>query len=216
MTKIIGFFISSLASSSIWKEAVKSLFYFIISFLIITLPIYKILSFVSRFYQVDKFHVILNVSIMLSSVILGLTFAFIILIFLRDNYFYKIVTRELDTKNSSASNTMNQLKSIIRVIFLISISTIGLIISIFMPVVGFLLMSFCFGLEVFSYTFDVKKVGLRYSIGFIFGNFFTILLLGACFLTLSLIPGIGLISYPASIRAGALYYKSLEARSTHY
>ena len=79
-----------------------------------------------------------------------------------------------------------------------------------MPIVGFLFTSFCFGLEVFSYTFDVEKVGLRYSISFVFNNFFSIITLGACCLALSLIPGVGLISYPASIRASALYYKSIK------
>lgn len=209
---MVGLIITSSLMGSIWKEAFKSLFYFFILFVLLTFPIKFLLDLTLGDYVEQRLSDSFHFSIIVGTVLLSTLFSYMALMFFRDNYFYGIVRLELGKDSIESGGLMNQFKSLLRVFFLLVVTVVGISISFFMPVIGFLLMSFCFALEVFSYVFDEGRVGLLDSSRFIMRNFLAAFVLGAfCFLS-SIFPGLGLVAYPVSIRAAALFFKQKEIK----
>jgi hypothetical protein len=193
---------------SIWKEAFKSLLYFFIFFIVLVYPIRFLLDLTLSDYVEQRLSDHFHFSIIVGTVLLSPLLSYLVLMFFRDNYFYRIVRLELGKDSIGSAGLMNQLKSLLRVLFLLVMTVVGILISFFMPVLGFLLMSFCFALEVFSYVFDESRVGLSDSLRFIMQNFLAAFVLGSfCFLS-SIVPGLGLVTYPVSVRAATLFFKT--------
>lgn len=208
MAKMVGLLLSSFLKGSIWKEALKSLLYFFIVFLILLVPSFKLMSY---FYGglIEKQYgpLVDDVVIGAACTLLSLVVSYLFIMFMRDSYFYSLVRVEMGSNEGESNGLMNQVKSFVRIIFLLVATIIGILISFFLPLIGVVLMSFCFALEILSYVFDSEKVGLMGSFKFVSNNLLAVLILGGFCFFLSLIPGLGLVSYPASIRAGALYFK---------
>lgn len=214
MSEILKHILSSFFQGSIWREAFKSLLYFFILFVILFFPVKMGLDY---FYGdmveaslADTFHL----SIMFFSFILSALFGYLLLVFFRDSYFYRIVRNEIGENVGISGGIAFQIKSLLRVGFLLLATIVGISISFFMPVIGFLLMSFCFALEVFSYVFDEGRVGLGRSMKFVSGNFLAVFMLGIFCFSSSLIPGLGLVTYPVSVRAATLFFKTKVINAT--
>lgn len=210
MFKMLNLLLSSFLQKKIWKEAVKSFFYF---FLLFICGFFLSLKGVSYFggSVVEQYigSILSEVAMVVLSLVLSIISSYLILMFLRDGYFYEVVQEALEIGKVQSGGLALQIKSLLRVVFLLFATIFGVLVSFVFPILGALIMCFCLSLEIFSYVFEVEKVGILGSMKFVSNNLLAVMLLGGFCFFLSLIPGLGLISYPAAIRAGALYFKEL-------
>ncbi len=207
MLRMIKHLLASFLKGGIWKEALKSLLYFFILFVVLIYPVDKLISYFAGDYLRSQFTGMFNELVIGGiSVFFSLISAYLIIMFARDGYYYKLVEAELGTPVTGSSLSY-QIKSVFRVVFILFATIVCTLISFILPIVGLVLLALCFALEVFSFIFEAEKVGVISSFKFAFSNFFSMLILGSFCFFLSLIPGLGLIAYPAAVRAGALYFK---------
>lgn len=209
MGRMLGLIISSSLLGSIWREAIKSLVLFMAMLVVLSIVITKTLNVILPiFYQTFSDSLFSGAFVLILGVIVAALVSYLGLIFVRDSYFYELVKVELGRKALSGRFSA-QLKSMFRVVFLLLASIVSLVFSLFFPILGFVFMSFCLSLELFSYVFDVDEKGLLYSFRYLFSHPIALFVLGAFCLATSFVPGLGLVTYPASIRAASIFYKEL-------
>lgn len=206
---MLKLFLANLINKNLLKEAIKSLVYFCVFFILSLFPVFFIIRpFVKELLENYFNSTIFEITYFFIGLALNFFFSYIFLLLKRENYFYQIVKNVLQSENIGKSKIKSELVSIIRVMTLIIFSLLSSILGFFFPPLGFLLMSFCLALEAFSYSFDELEFDLKESFNFVFTNFFSIILLGMTCFSLTLVPFLGIIALPATIKTSAQFIKN--------